>query len=824
MSDDKKQGSGIIVPFSSTAEPQDPRGVQASQIPKDMPVVPVSASVLYPYMVYPFHIQGAMAEKAVEAAIADNNFIMVMASKAAIQDPDNIDPADLYDVGTVGIVLRMMRDPGGGIRMMVQGLQRARSDSAEVSDQGFITTHLSVLEEPGAAMTDEITALIRSVHTQFQTLARLGKTIPQDLLGMLSELTEPGRLADLVASALQLEIEDAQSILEHIEPEGRLNHVLRLLTGEIEILEIQDKIKSNVKEEMDDRQKRFYLNQQLKMIQKELGQDDPKTSEMESFLKRIREADMTPEAEKQALNEAKRLESMHSDSAEAGVVRTYLDWMTSLPWNHTTKDRLDLKKARAVLDADHHGLDEIKDRIIETLAVKILKPDAQSPILCFVGPPGVGKTSLGQSIARALNRKFHRLSVGGVRDESEVRGHRRTYVGSMPGRIINGLKVAGTSNPVFMIDEIDKMGSDFRGDPSSAMLEVLDPEQNSTFTDHYLDVPFDLSRIMFITTANVLHTIPAPLRDRMEVIHIEGYSTEEKIEIASSYLVPRRIEANGLAKSQVTFRKAALSRIITGYTREAGVRNLERYIGSVCRKVATEIAIGSKKKKYLISAGKIPDYLGSPRSELSKKRAKAEIGVVNGLAWTEAGGEVLHIEALKMEGKGNLVLTGQLGDVMKESVQAALSLVRSKYKEYGIDEIPGPECDIHVHVPAGAVPKDGPSAGVSMFTAIASLFSGRPVRSDIAMTGEISLRGAVLPIGGLKAKLITAKREGATTVLVPASNRNDVAELKASEVEGLEIIYLETVDDLFPHIFLGEEAPLEAVGSFQLNRSSACAT
>ena len=797
--------SGIIIPQTGETTGEETQQTMPS-IPDTMPVVPVSGAVLYPFMVFPFFVLGARAEKAVDAAVSSNNFIFVAAGKDPKKNLDEIEPGELHRIGTVGIIVRMMRVPTGGIKMMVQGVQRALSESVSVNPNGHMDAKVRFLEEPGPAMSDETVALIRNMNSQLQKAVQLGKQLPQEFLAMVSELKEPGKLADLIASSLELEPGDSQQVLEQLDTEKRLNYVFRLLAGEIQILEIQNKIKTNVQTEMNEMQKKHYLREQLKAIQKELGQEDPRQSEMADLRRRIEESKMSAEAEKQALHELDRLGIMHPDSAEAGVIRTYLDWMIAVPWNKSSEERLDLARARKVLDDDHYGLEKIKDRILETLAVRKLKPDAKSPIICFVGPPGVGKTSLGQSIARALNRSFFRFSVGGVRDESEIRGHRRTYVGALPGRIIGGLKTAGANNPVFMIDEIDKMGSDFRGDPSSAMLEVLDPAQNSTFTDHYLDVPFDLSKIMFITTANVLHTIPAPLRDRMEIIHLEGYTAEEKSAIAVKYLIPRQMEANGLQKKHIFFKREAVRKIISGYTRESGVRNLEREIGKICRKVASEVASGKGRKTLVITIAKVQEFLGKPRDVLSQKRTKDEVGVVNGLAWTETGGDVLHIEALSMEGKGNLILTGQLGDVMKESVKAALSLVKSGAGRYGIEKLPGADTDIHVHVPAGAVPKDGPSAGVTMFTALVSLLSRRPVRHDIAMTGEISLRGAVLPIGGLKSKLLAAKREGITKIIVPSTNRNDIEEMKPEELRGLTIVYAESVDDILPHIFREKKA------------------
>lgn len=795
--------SKIIIPFQSSIE--NAGDISNHQnMPDTVPVIPIASAVLFPLMVVPFFVVGARAEKAVDAAMSKNNLVFVSAGLSPEGNLVQAEPGDLQKIGAIGVIHRMMRVPTGGVKIMVQGLQRAKSLDMIVHNDGYLVSTVEVIQELMVPTTSRMTAMMKQLNSQFQAAVKLGKQTPPEFVTLAMELQDPGRLADLVASSLDMTPEAAQKVLEEMDPEKRLDAVLRLLAGEIQILELQNKINSDIQEEMDVMQKKHYLQRQLKAIQKELGEDDSLSVEVQDLREKLEKAGLPEAAMKQALTELERLGKMHQDSAESGVIRTYLDWMIKLPWNVSTTDKLDLKNAKKVLDNDHHGLEKVKERILETLAVRKLKPDARSPIICFVGPPGVGKTSLGKSIANALGRKFYRFSVGGVRDESEIRGHRRTYVGAMPGRIINGLKTAGSNNPVFMIDEIDKMGSDFRGDPSSAMLEVLDPEQNSTFTDHYLDVPFDLSGIMFITTANMLHTIPGPLRDRMEVISIEGYTAEEKTAIAKNYLLPRQIEACGLKNSQISFTDSALLRIIEGYTREAGVRNLERKIGAVCRKVATSVASGSKKK-FAITPKNIQEYLGSPADSLSKKRPKNEIGVVNGLAWTEVGGDVLHVEAIFTEGRGNLILTGQLGDVMKESARAALSLVQSgKFLGNG-NEKPETKGDIHIHVPAGAVPKDGPSAGVTMFTALASLYSGKPVNKDVAMTGEISLRGSVLPIGGLKSKLLAAKREGIKKALVPAANKSDVDEIPKNYLENIEIVYISNVEELLPHVFSAEK-------------------
>ncbi|HOO56338.1 MAG TPA: endopeptidase La [bacterium] len=771
------------------------------EIPDIMPVVPVSGTMIYPFMVVPFLVQGEKNEKAIDVAMAGDHFILAVSIKDIKQGDKDPRPDNLYRVGTVSSVLRMMRVPSGGIKIMAQGLFRGKAAGFEIKEDGYISAAVQIINEKKIELAPGILALMRNVRDQLDRAVHLGKSLPPEFITMIRNLKEPGKLADLVSSVMETETGDAQNILEQLDPEKRLEFVSRLISNELEILEIQNRIKSNVQSEMEDTQKKYFLKEQLKAIQKELGQDDPRSSEIKELKRAIQESEMPVEAREQTVAELERLERMHPDAAEANVIRTYIDWMIKLPWNKSTKDRLDLNHARKVLDQDHYGLDKIKTRIVESLAVKKLNPESRSPILCFVGPPGVGKTSLGHSIARALNRKFIRLSVGGVRDEAEIRGHRRTYVGALPGRIINGIKNAGSINPVFMIDEVDKIGADYRGDPSSALLEVLDPEQNSTFVDHYLDVPFDLSKIMFITTANVLDTIPAPLLDRMEVIQIAGYTEEEKMAIAGRYLVPRQIEGNGLKSSQLKFSQSSLRSIIRGHTREAGVRNLEREIGGVCRKVAAKVARGSRKN-FNISAADVKTYLGPPRVYSGVQGRRNQIGVVNGLAWTPTGGEVLIIEAALMEGKGQLILTGQLGDVMKESTQAALGYSRILGSRMEFKEKFSDKYDLHVHVPAGAVPKDGPSAGIAMFTALLSLFLQKPVRKDIAMTGEISLRGTVLPIGGLKQKLLAARRERIKTVFVPETNRNDIEDIKKEDLSGLEIIYVKTADELLDKVFV----------------------
>ena len=644
-------------------------------------------------------------------------------------------------------------------------------------------------------MTIEVEALMRTVKEQLDKAVSLGKTILPDIMVVIENLDEPGRLADLVASNLGLKTEQAQEVLEIIDPVQRLRRVSEILSREIELLLVQQKIQTEAKGEIDKTQREYFLREQLKAIQRELGEIDERTEEINEFKKKIEQAKMPEKVRKEAEKQLKRLEKMHPDSAEAATVRTYLDWLVELPWSKSTRDNLNIKKAQKVLDEDHYDLEKVKERILEYLSVRKLKTKMKGPILCFIGPPGVGKTSLGRSIARSLGREFVRMSLGGVRDEAEIRGHRRTYVGAMPGRIIQGIKQAGTNNPVFMLDEIDKIGMDFRGDPSSALLEVLDPEQNSAFVDHYLGVPFDLSNVMFITTGNVVDTIPGPLRDRMEIIYLSGYTEEEKLGIARNYLLPKQLEEHGINEKILRVADSALKVMISQYTREAGVRNLEREIANLCRKVAKQIASG-KKKKFFITARNLHKYLGAPRYLPEEEMKEDEVGVATGLAWTETGGDIIYVEATTMKGKGSLTLTGQLGDVMKESAQAALSYVRSRAKELGIKEDTFGKVDIHIHVPAGAIPKDGPSAGITMATAIASALTGRPVDKKVAMTGEVTLRGRVLPIGGLKEKVLAAKRMGIHRVIIPKRNEKDLEDIPKYVKKDMEFIFVEKMDEV----------------------------
>jgi ATP-dependent Lon protease len=779
------------------------------ELPSTYPLIPTRDVVVFPYMVFPLFIGRPFSIKAVEEAL-DNNQRYIFLSLQKDKEKEIPTKKDIHEIGVVATIIRMMKLEDNRIKILVQGVSRGRIKELKKVDD-YYQVEVEIIEDPEVEETLEIQALKHSLKDLLDKAISLGKQIVPDLVEIIKSVEEPGRLADLVASILDIKAEEAQQILEILDPVERLRFVHDKFLKEVGILELQQKIRISAREAIEKDQREYFLRQQIKAIQEELGEKDEKQEEIENYKKKIEESGMPKEIKEEALKQLKRLEKMHPDSAEAGVIRTYLDWLVELPWNKRTKDRLDLKIAKKILDEDHYDLEKIKERILEYLAVLKLKKESskrdrsiKGPILCFVGPPGVGKTSLGRSIAKALNRKFVRISLGGVRDEAEIRGHRRTYVGAMPGKIIQVIKQAGTKNPVIMLDEVDKIGLDFRGDPTAALLEVLDPEQNREFVDHYLGVPFDLSEVMFICTANRLDTIPRPLLDRMEVIRLSGYSEEEKLHIAKKYLIPKQLKENGLDEKTIEFSDKAITFLIRGYTREAGVRNLERQIGSIIRKIAKKIIETGKKKKYKITPSLIKKFLGAPIYS-TEKEEKDEIGVVTGLAWTEFGGEILKIEVTRMAGKGNLVLTGSLGDVMKESARIAFSYVKSKAKELGIDPEEFGKYDLHIHVPAGAIPKDGPSAGIAITTGIASVFTNRPVRSDVAMTGEITLRGKVLPVGGLKEKILAAKRAGIKTVILPKDNKEEVmSDLPPYVRKSMNLIFVDHIDEVFK-IALREE-------------------
>ena len=774
-------------------EPIEIEEEQQIVIPNKLPLLPVRDIVIFPYMVLPLFVGREMSIKAIEDALAGNRMIFLVAQK--LLDVENPEPKDIYNIGTVGMIMRMLKLPDGRIKILVQGIAKAKIQEYVQKEPYYQVNIDRITEEKVPEVTLEIEALMRTIKEQVEKMITLGKIIIPDIMVVVENIDDPGRLADIIVSNLGLKVDAAQEVLEIISPVVRLKKVNEILNKELEVLSMQQKIQAEARGEIDKTQREYYLREQLKAIQKELGESDDRAEEISEFKKRIEEAKMPEKVAKESEKQLKRLERMHPDTAEASTVRTYLEWLVELPWSRSTKDNLDIKAASKILNAEHYDLEKVKERILEYLGVRKLKEKMKGPILCFVGPPGVGKTSLGRSIARSLGREFVRISLGGIRDEAEIRGHRRTYVGALPGRIIQGIKQADSRNPVFMLDEVDKIGADYRGDPSAALLEVLDPEQNHAFSDHYLGVPFDLSDVMFITTANITDPIPAALKDRMEVIELSGYTEEEKAGIARNFLIPKQLEEHGITEKNVIISDAALKQLIAQYTREAGVRNLEREIANVFRKVAKMIAEG-KVKRYQISPPNLHKYLGVPKFLPEVEQEKDTIGVATGLAWTEAGGDIIYVEATIMKGKGSLTLTGHLGDVMKESAQAALSYIRSAAKSLDIKDDAFSKYDIHIHVPAGAIPKDGPSAGITMASAIASVFTGVPLDKEVAMTGEITLRGRVLPIGGLKEKALAARRFGIKTVILPKRNEKDLEDVPKNVRKNMNFVFVETMDDV----------------------------
>jgi ATP-dependent Lon protease len=765
---------------------------QSIEIPKKIPLLPIRDIVVFPYMVLPLFVGREMSIKAIEVALEGNRMIFLTSQKDI--NVENPSPSDLYSVGTVGVIMRMLKLPDGRIKILVQGVARAKTVKFLLKDP-FYQVEIKTFPDVAVSVNLETEALMRNVKEQIERLVSFGKVILPDIMVVIENVDDPGKLADLAIANMGLKVEQAQEILEITDPLQRIKRINEALGKEIELLSMQQKIQADVRGEIDKTQREYFLREQLKAIQRELGETDDRSEDMRELREKIKEAKMPEKAAKEAEKQLRRLERMHPDAAEASMTRTYIEWLAELPWSKATKDNLDLKAAHRVLEEDHYDLEKVKERIIEYLAVRKLKEKMKGPILCFVGPPGVGKTSLGKSIARALGREFVRISLGGVRDEAEIRGHRRTYVGALPGRIIQGIKTAGNNNPVFMLDEIDKIGADFRGDPSAALLEVLDPEQNNSFSDHYIGMPFDLSRVMFITTANMTDPIPGPLKDRMEIIRLSGYTEQEKLGIAKSYLIPRQLTEHGITEKQISIPDKTILEVIAQYTREAGVRNLEREIGHLCRKVARKVAEG-EDGLVTITPQNLHSYLGVPKFMPEVEREQDEVGVVTGLAWTETGGDILYIEATTMRGKGQLTLTGHLGDVMKESAHAALTYVRSRAEKLGIQPEVFAKTDVHIHVPAGAIPKDGPSAGVTMATALASVFTNTPVRKDIAMTGEVTLRGRVMPIGGLKEKTLAARRAGIKTVILPKENEKDLEDLPKYLRKDMHFIFAMTVDDV----------------------------
>jgi ATP-dependent Lon protease len=772
---------------------------QKLQIPSKLPVLLLRDMVVFPYMIAPLFVGREKSKNAIDHSLSTHRMILLLTQKdMEVEDPKR---EDVYDVGTVALIMRMLKLPDGRVRILAQGLIRARIESFE-DEQGFIQAQVAVIHEPELTdKTIEAEALIRNVRNGLEKATSLGKNLPPEVLIIAANVEEMGRLADLTAANLELKVDESQKILEVVDPSQRLKRVYELLTKELELLDMQTKISTEAKGEMDKLQRQYFLRQQMKAIQKELGEGTELQEEIKAYQEKLAKLKVAEEVREELEKQITRLAQMHPESAETAVVRTYLDWMFTLPWDKTTIDNLDLRKAKKILDEDHYGLEKVKERILEYLAVRSLSKKIKGPILCFVGPPGVGKTSLGRSIARALGRQFIRISLGGVRDEAEIRGHRRTYVGAMPGRIIQGVRRAGSGNPVFMMDEVDKIGADFRGDPSSALLEVLDPEQNYSFRDHYLGVPFDLSKVMFITTANLLDPIQPAFRDRMEILDLPGYMEEEKLQIALQHLVPKQVREHALTEKLIAFTEGAIKKIIALYTREAGVRNLEREMASICRKVARKIAEG-KKKLYRITSQNVESYLGPAKIFKDQLLKKDQVGVATGVAWTASGGEILFVEVIKMKGKGNLSLTGSLGDVMKESAQAALSYARSHAEEFGVNVNFFSENDFHVHIPEGAIPKDGPSAGVTIATALISVCTDMKVMRDVAMTGEITLRGNILPIGGVKEKVLAAQRAGVRRMILPAPNKKDLIDIPQKVKKEMEFIFVEEIQDVFEHALI----------------------
>jgi ATP-dependent Lon protease len=771
-------------------------------VPKELPVLMLRDIVVFPYMVIPLFVGREKSKNAIDFSLSSHRMILLLTQKnMEVEEPKR---EDVYGTGTVALIMRMLKLPDGRVRILAQGLVRARIESLD-EEKPYYLVEVSVIQEPEeAAKSIEIEALLRNTRTGLEKASSLGKDIPPEVMILAANIEEPGRLADLTAANLELKIHEAQQILEIVDPVQRLKRVYELLTRELELLDIQSKISTEAKGEMDKLQKQYYLRQQMKAIQKELGEGTELQEEIKGYQDALRKLKVSEEVRDELEKQIKRLSQMHPESAETAVVRNYLDWMFALPWDKSTVDNLDLKEAKKILDEDHYGLDKVKERIVEYLGVRKLSKKIKGPILCFVGPPGVGKTSLGRSIARALGRKFIRISLGGVRDEAEIRGHRRTYVGALPGRIIQGLRRVASNNPVFMMDEVDKIGADFRGDPSAALLEVLDPEQNYSFRDHYLGVPFDLSKVMFITTANLLDPILPAFRDRMEVIHLPGYTEDEKLQIALRHLVPKQVNENALNEELISFTSGSIKKIISLYTREAGVRNLEREIASVCRKVARKVAEG-KKKLTKITSQRIEKYLGPPKIFKDQLLPQDRIGVTTGVAWTATGGEMLFVEATKMKGKGNMSLTGSLGDVMKESAQAALSYARAHAKELGIDSKMFTQHDFHIHIPEGAIPKDGPSAGVTIATSLISVCTNLKVKRDVALTGEITLRGNVLPIGGVKEKVLAAQRAGVKKIILPAANKKDLIDIPKKVKKDIEFIFVEEIKEVFDQALVKDD-------------------
>ncbi len=775
------------------AEANSEEDQEEAPLPETLPLLPVRDVVVFPYMILPLFVARDSSIAAVDAAMNRDQLVLLCAQKD--QNIEHPLAEDLYEVGAVGMVMRQLKLPDGRLKVLVQGLTRARI-SSWLRTKPYYEVGIEPLDEDeDAEVTVSLEALMRNVREASEKILALRGLLSGDVMAILNSVEEPGRLADMVASNLRLKIAEAQEILDELDPVERLSKVNEHLGKELQVSTMQAKIQSEAKEEMTKSQREYFLREQMRAIRRELGDAEDRHQEMTDLRQALEKKGLPSEAHKEAMKQLLRLEQMQPEAAEATIIRSYLDWIVELPWATFTKDRLDIKRAARILDEDHYDLKKVKERILEYLAVRKLNPGMKGPILCFLGPPGVGKTSLGRSIARALGRKFVRMSLGGVRDEAEIRGHRRTYIGALPGRIIQGLKTAGANNPVFMIDEVDKVGADMRGDPTAALLEVLDPEQNHAFSDHYLNLPFDLSKVMFITTANLEDTIPEALLDRMEVLELNGYTDEDKVTIAHTHLLPRQIKEHGLKPGQVTISEGAVMEVIRGWTREAGLRNLERELASICRKLARRVAEGAKGSFHVKSGG-VQSFLGVPKFLPEDERGEGEVGVSTGLAWTAFGGEVLRIEVSLVEGKGNLTLTGSLGEVMKESAQAALSYARSRARQLGLQPGFYEDLDLHLHVPSGAIPKDGPSAGVTICTAIVSALTGVAVKEDVAMTGEVTLTGKVLAIGGLKEKALAALRSGIKNIIAPAKNKKDASEIPPKVRRRLNIHFVEHMDEV----------------------------
>lgn len=773
---------------------------QAVEIPQTLPMLPVRDIVVFPYMIIPLFVGRESSIRSVEEALSKNRLIFLASQKDIAEE--NPTPNSIYEIGTIAKIMRMRKLSDGRVKILIQGEAKGRIKSFTKTAGSFEVAIEKVEDAVDATQQTEIEALVRTAKECIEKTIALGKALSPDILLVLDDVTDPGRIADLIASNMGLKVTDAQKVLETLDTKERLTFVCQLLNAELEVLQAQAKIRGTGRGDDQRNQRENFLREQMKAIKSELGENgqDSKSEEMDELKNKIINSGMPAAVETESLKQLARLERMHPDASEATMVRTYLDWMVDLPWSKQSEDIIDLKQAKAILDDDHYDLQKAKDRVLEFLAVRKLKTNMKGPILCFSGPPGVGKTSLGRSIARAMGREYFRIALGGVKDEAEIRGHRRTYVGAMPGKVIQALRQAKTRNPVIVLDEIDKMASDFRGDPASAMLEVLDPEQNASFRDNYLNVDFDLSNVLFIATANVVENIPAALRDRMEMISIPGYTENDKLLITKKHLINRQIEANGITSENIKFTDEGIKFLIAGYTREAGLRNLEREVGSVCRKVAKSVVMG-EKSFYEINPATVPELMGPPRFMRDDKLLESNVGVVQGLAWTQAGGEVLMIEALKMKGKGGLMLTGQLGDVMKESAHAAMSYAKAHMDELGIPSEFFEKFDVHVHLPAGAIPKDGPSAGITMTTALVSLMTGTAVRNDIAMTGEVTLQGRVLPVGGIREKCLAALNLGITNIIIPLANAKDLEDIPPVFKEKINFILAENLDEVFAVAF-----------------------